>query len=141
MIGFNKLSPDQLLIWGAIANAENPNFGSRPLWAVVRNIFGCGASRATDLCREYGFDPDKEMPPIVCPTCERDLIYLWGTEDNMIVLNKDGSWHETLYASCSQEARSFYNLHENTKLQTVEEWDNLLEEFSKTWKSEEITYD
>lgn len=70
MINFSKLSSDQLLIWGAIANAKNPNFGSRPLWAVVRDIFGCGACRASDLCAEYGFDPDKEMPPIVCEICE-----------------------------------------------------------------------
>lgn len=75
MIDFKKLSPDQLLIWGAIANAKNPNFGNYPLWAVVRDIFGCGASRATDLCREYGFDPDKELPTIDCPICEENTYH------------------------------------------------------------------
>lgn len=73
-IDFDNLTPDQLLIWGAIANAQNPNFGSRPLWAVVRDIFGCGAGMATDLCRGYGFDPDKEMPSIICEVCERNYL-------------------------------------------------------------------
>lgn len=141
MCDLNKLSPDQLLIWGAIANAKNPRFHSRPLWAVVKNIFGCGASRATDLCREYGFDPDKEMPPIVCPTCETDLIYLWGTEDNMIVLNKEGSWHETLYASCPKQAKSFLKKYEHIKYPRVQEWIETLFEFQTEWQCDEEDYD
>jgi hypothetical protein len=129
------------LIWGAIANAKNPNFGSRPLWAVVRDIFGCGSSMATDLCREHGFDPDKEMPPIVCPTCERDLIYIWGTEDDMIVLNKEGGWHVSLYASCPKQAKDFFKTYENEKFSTTEEWEDTLIDFQLEWAEEQENYE
>lgn len=64
------MKPKDQLIWGAIANAKNTEFSPRPLWAVVRDIFGCGSTMAADLCREHKFDPDKQIPPIVCEICE-----------------------------------------------------------------------
>lgn len=65
-----ELKPPHDLIWGAIANAKNPTFSPLCLWVAVMKIFGCGSTRAVNLCTHYGFDPDKELPPIECPACE-----------------------------------------------------------------------
>lgn len=125
------------LIWGAIANAKNTTFCPCPLWAVVKSIFGCGSTMATNLCVEYGFDPDKELPPIECPRCEEDMIYIWGTEDDGIILNQHGSWHETIYASCPEQAKHFLSLYENRKFLTVEEWEELLSDHYSNWENQE----
>lgn len=96
---------------------------------------------ATDLCHEHGFDPGKELPPIVCPTCERDLIYIWGIEDEMIILNKEGTWHETLYASCPEQAKGFYEYLKNDSYRSIEEWRAALDDFQSGWESAEEDYD
>lgn len=89
---------------------------------------------ATNLCIDYGFDPDKELPPIECPTCEEEMIYIWGTEDDTIVLNKDGAWHETLYASCPEQAKAFHLACENEKYRTIESWEDALYNFQVGWE-------
>lgn len=128
------MKPKDQLIWGAIANAKNTEFANRPLWAVVRDIFGCGATMATDLCRKHNFDPDKQMPPIVCPTCERDLIYIWGTEDETIVLNNGEGWHDTLWATCPEQAKGFYEHFRHDSYHTTKEWEDALDDFQAGWE-------
>jgi len=122
------------LIYGAIANAKNTTFGEKSLWAVVKDIFGIGSTWARELCIEHKFDPEKQLPPIVCPECENDLIYIWGTEDDMIVLNKEGSWIHTIYASCPEQAKRFVESFKNSRFNTIEEWDDAYHDFDAGWQ-------
>ena len=122
------------LIGGAIANAKNTEFRALSLWVVIMKIFGCGSTKAVNLCSEYGFDPDKELPPIECPVCKEDMIYICGTEDELIILNKHGSWHETIYASCPQQAKEFYSSYKDKRYNTIEDWENTLYDFQVGWE-------
>ncbi len=49
------------LVSRAIANAGHHR--TSPLWSHVMHLFGVGATRAQDLCRAHGYDPDQEVGP------------------------------------------------------------------------------
>jgi len=40
-------------------NAENRERGSRPAWAVAKDLFAVGSTVAAAMCRDMGIDPDR----------------------------------------------------------------------------------
>jgi ribosome modulation factor len=55
------LSVAEDLVSRAIANAGHHR--ARPLCSHVSHMFAIGATRAQDLCRAHGYDPDQEVGP------------------------------------------------------------------------------
>ncbi len=55
------LSVAEDLVSRAIANAGHHR--TRPLWSHVSHLFAMGATRAQDLCKAHGYDPDQEVGP------------------------------------------------------------------------------
>jgi len=54
---------DNRLLWGVMHNLKATN-KVKTRWAVVVNTFGCGSTKATELCRRFNLDPDEELPDI-----------------------------------------------------------------------------
>lgn len=55
------------LVWGAVHNAPHmARHGTycqgKPLWAVLKSVFGVGGTWASRLCVEFGRDPDEVVP-------------------------------------------------------------------------------
>jgi hypothetical protein len=59
------------LVERAVRNARQPG----PRWCAVKATFALGSTRATELCRRFGLDPDEEFPHPEDeePTCESGL--------------------------------------------------------------------
>lgn len=53
--------PSKELVRRAIANARPNDDVPCPRWAAVCDRFGMGSTYATELCRQYGFDPHEEI--------------------------------------------------------------------------------
>lgn len=67
---------------------------------------------------------------------ESNKIILHGTEDEMLFFHRRGQYHETLWASCPEQARDFMKKHgRKTRLHFIE-WVVLFDEFCKNWESE-----
>ena len=51
------------LIQRAIRNAR-PFAHAEPRWAMVKRVFGTGATVSAAICTRYGFDPNTEVTPL-----------------------------------------------------------------------------
>lgn len=52
---------DETLIRGAMLNVRNPSNVDFFAWALVRDTFGIGSTRAKELCVAYSVDPDAKV--------------------------------------------------------------------------------
>lgn len=52
---------DADLVKRAMMNLRNHEYDSRPRWALVKDVFGVGSTRAEDLCERFGLDPDEKI--------------------------------------------------------------------------------
>ena len=52
------------LIQRAIKQAK-PFAHNTPRWVLVKRVFGTGSTVSTAICAKYGFDPDKELSPLL----------------------------------------------------------------------------
>lgn len=43
-------------------SAPNPHFEDVPLWVLVKEAFLVGSTRASEICRAFGQDPDRKVP-------------------------------------------------------------------------------
>jgi len=59
----------------------------------------------------------------------------------MIVINQNNKWAKTLYASCPQQALSFYDNYKNQKFPTLEAWENLFHDYQAGWECDEEDFD
>ena len=48
------------LAWGAVANVRARRV-DQPRWSLVMTALGIGSTRAHEVCREHGFDPDEVL--------------------------------------------------------------------------------
>jgi len=63
------------LVLGAIWNSRAPRNMSYPRWTCVMTTFGCGSTRAYELCKEFGKNPEEVLttdPCDGCPVYEED---------------------------------------------------------------------
>lgn len=58
-VGGGVPTPDAKLIEQAARNAVNHHPETRPLWSVLADTFGIGSTRAHQLARRFGLDPDR----------------------------------------------------------------------------------
>ena len=63
------------------------------------------------------------------------MITLYSTEDEMIFFHRNGQYHETLWASCHEQARDFEKKYRRKRLEYFVEWVRLFDEFAGTWVS------
>lgn len=35
--------------------------GPKPAWSITKSLFGHGSTVSAEICRKYGFDPDREI--------------------------------------------------------------------------------
>lgn len=54
---------DESLIRGAMMNVTNRTNTIQYAWALVRDTFGIGSTRAKELCVAYSIDPDASVKP------------------------------------------------------------------------------
>ena len=52
------------LIQRAIKQAK-PFAAKTPRWVLVKRVFGTGQTVSRAICTKYGFDPDKELSPLL----------------------------------------------------------------------------
>lgn len=58
-LGGGVPTPDAKLVEQAVRCAENVSTNSQPLWAVLMSVFAVGSTRAHQLARRFGLDPDR----------------------------------------------------------------------------------
>lgn len=58
-LGGGVPTPDARLVEQAVRFAANADAKTLPLWAVLKSVFGIGATRAHQLARRFGLDPDR----------------------------------------------------------------------------------
>ena len=57
---------DEDLLRRAVTCARPHRNLEAPRWVAVRDVFGLGSTKATELCRRFGLDPDAKVPGIPC---------------------------------------------------------------------------
>jgi hypothetical protein len=65
-----KVRALEALIKQAVSYPINANQTPLPRWACVRNMFGLGSTRGTQLCKDFGVNPDDEIDGHPCQVCE-----------------------------------------------------------------------
>ncbi len=63
------------------------------------------------------------------------MITIYGVEDEMITLHRNGKYLTTLYADCPEQANDFLKKYVNTSLATKDEWLDALQTFADAWTS------
>ena len=58
-LGGGVPTPDAKLVEQAVRFAANVDAKTLPLWAVLKSVFGIGSTRAHQLARRFGLDPDR----------------------------------------------------------------------------------
>jgi len=58
--------PDRLLVEFAVKNIKNPHHFPMVRWGLVSDLFALGSTSSHKLCREFGVDPDEELPSVKC---------------------------------------------------------------------------
>ena len=58
-LGGGVPTPDAKLVEQAVRFAANADAKTLPLWAVLKSVFGIGSTRAHQLARRFGLDPDR----------------------------------------------------------------------------------
>jgi len=65
----NQASAERIRIHGLLSalfrSPPNPQAGTLPMWAVIKELLHVGRTRATELCLEFGCDPDQSVPGVI----------------------------------------------------------------------------
>lgn len=87
MSGLRKdAGPDERALWGVVANAGRLSSERKPRWAHVMDATGHGSTRAVELCRRFGFDPEA----LVAGRAEQDDLPEEGAEcSHLYVTDED----------------------------------------------------
>ena len=56
-----KLTGDERILWGVVANAGRLAHVQRPRWAAVKDATGLGSTAARELCTRFKFDPEEQV--------------------------------------------------------------------------------
>jgi hypothetical protein len=57
----NDIADDELLRRAVAAQQRGSGRGKVPLWAKVSATFSLGSTYSAQLCRRFGFDPNKQV--------------------------------------------------------------------------------
>lgn len=59
----------RIVIGTAVRNAKPHTTADSPRWAAVMDTFAVGSTRAKEMCRSHGLDPDMIVAGIYCKSC------------------------------------------------------------------------